>query len=432
MTAAGLLLALAACGGGDAVDEMSQARALAASQPVVLTPQGPNAVSRWNGIATATAAQPASPAGATLSERVGSPGTDVTTVQLAVYDALAPIAGTHEAYGVQPGGPAAGASMDAAVAEAAYRVLLGLFPSRAATYEAAHTADLAAIADGEAKARGIALGAQSAAGWLALRANDGRDVALTPYVPGTAPGDFRGLNPVNRIAPFIKPFAMQDNAQFRVPAPPALGSAAYAASLNETRAFGGTVSAQRTPAQAEQARFFAEPPDPYTNRNLQRLATVNTALFDNARLLAMLWVVRSDSVGGCFESKYFYQRWRPLSAIPLADTDGNAATVPDVSWTPFLPTPNHPEYPAAHSCVHGGIAEVLRSFYGTKRVVFDFDSLGSHTTRHYEWTDDLVRDSADARVYGGMHFRFSTEAGADLGKAVGQWVTQHRFRALKQ
>jgi hypothetical protein len=105
--------------------------------------------------------------------------------------------------------------------------------------------------------------------------------------------------------------------------------------------------------------------------------------------------------------------------------------VADPTWSPFLPTPNHPEYPAAHTCVHGAVAEVLRSFYGTTRVVFEFDSTVTGTTRRYEWTDDLPRDIGDARVFGGMHLRTSTEAGTALGKGVGQWATQQRFRALK-
>lgn len=426
------LLALlgASGGGGDARAESGRAPAPGAAPAVTITSHGPNVVSIWNEIAFATTQVPASPAGATPSERVAGP--DVATVQLAVYDAVIAIAGTHKPYAIKPATPAAGASMDAAAIEAAYRVLKALFPSRGDKYEAAYASGIGALPAGDAKARGMAIGAEVAAGLLALRAADGRETVLPPYVPGTLPGQFRpaGPNLVGRLNPVIRPFATQDHAQFRPGPPPALDSAGYAADLNEVKAIAGTTSTLRSAGQTEVARFYTEPPPPWGWRNRLRFATASPSLADNARLTAMLEVAVVDAVGACFDAKYAYHYWRPTTAIRQADTDANPATDADPAWTPFVPTPNHPEYPAAHGCNNGAIAEVLRSFYGTKRVQFAFDSAVTGTTHHYQRTDDLVHEVNDARVWGGMHFRHSAEVGAELGKDVAKWVVKRHFRPV--
>jgi hypothetical protein len=417
---------LAACGGGGT--PAATGADLESNSHVVVASFGPNVVSTWHDVAFATASVPASPSGATPEERVAGP--DLTTVHLAMYDAVMAIAGTHEPYAIKPSTPGVGAgaqAMDAAAIEAAYRTLKGLFPSRGDKYEAAYGSSIAAIPDGESKTLGKAIGAEVAAGMLALRANDGRLTVLSPYVPGTGPGQFRNATPVNRIAPYIRPFATNSHSQFRAPPPYALGSAQYATDLNETEAMGGAVSTQRTAAQTEIARFHTEPPEGFWARNLRQFAMASPSLADNARLLAMLSVAFRDSSGGCFESKYQYNFWRPLSAIPLADTDGNPATDLDPQWTPVVPSPNHPEYPAAHGCASGAVMETVRAFYGTKNVSFDFNSAVTATTHHFDRTDDLLKEVKDARVWGGMHFRTSVDAGAELGKDVAKWMTKNHF-----
>ncbi|HEY5322066.1 MAG TPA: vanadium-dependent haloperoxidase, partial [Caldimonas sp.] len=352
---------------------------------------------------------------------------DLATVQIAVYDAVMAIAGTHRPFAMTPTAPAAGASQEAAVAAAAYGVLSGLFPSRGAAYQAAYDAQLASLPDGSAKTLGLAVGAEVAAGILALRAADGRMVALAPYVPGTAQGQFRGTNPVGRPNPFIKPFVLTSNAQFRAPAPPALTSIAYAADVNETKALGSATSTTRTAEQTETARFHTEPPPNFWPRNMRNFAMTARSLPEQARLMAMIWVAQADAGNACFESKYFYESWRPASAITL-DGDGNAATVVDPAWTPVVPTPNHPEYPAAHSCVSAAMAEVLRSYYGTADVTFDMTSTVTGSSHHFTTTTALVDEVQMARIAGGMHFRSATVAGAALGKSVGAWVTANAFK----
>jgi hypothetical protein len=425
---------LAACGGGGSEDtSASRAQPQRANEPVVIGSLGPNPVSVWSGIAFATGSAPASPAGATPEERVGAVSVDLTTVHLAMYDAVIAIAGTHQPFAIRPATPAAGASQEAAVIEAAYRVLKGLFPSRGALYESAYAAGIGALPDGDAKARGMAIGAEVAAGILALRANDGRETVLPPYVAGTDPGQFRPANPnvVGRLNPYIRPFTTTSHAQFRAGPPPALGSALYAADLNEVKAIASATSLLRTVEQTEVARFFTEPPPPWQWRNRTRFATANANLADNARLTAMIHVAAADAIAACFETKYHYNFWRPITAIRLADSDANPATEADATWSPHLPTPNHPEYPAAHGCDDGATAEAVRSFYGTKNVHFAFDSTVTGTTHVYESTDDLVHDVRNGRVWGGMHFRNSVVVGTELGKEVAKWVAKHHFRPVE-
>ena len=397
-----------ACGGGDDA-------AAAPDQPVTITVAGPNAVSTWNEIASATVNVPGAATG-TPEEKSPNFAADLATVHVAIYDAVMAIVGTHQPYAVIPPSADADASQEAAVASAAYRVLLGLFPARAA--------------DGPAKTKGIAIGAEAAAAVLALRANDGRSVVLATYVPGTGPGQFRGLNPVGRNGPYIKPFALTSNAQFRAPPPPALTSATYAADFNETRLLASATSTTRTADQSQLALFGTATPPLYLESNLRMFATTSRSIAEHARLMAMVWVAVNDTGNACFESKYFYERWRPTSAITLADTDGNSATDVDVAWIPVVPTPNHPEYPAAHSCNSSAVAEVLTAYYGTPNITFDFVGAGPATgiTRHYTSMPAMLQDIQMARIAGGMHFRTSTVEGEALGRSVAQWIVAHRFK----
>jgi len=415
-------------GGGGGTTERPTAEPLGVGTSVVITSHGPNLVSRWHEVATATINVPATPTGATPEERVGGP--DIATLQVAVYDATMAIAGTHKPFATTPVAPAGGASMEAAINEAAYRVLLGLFPSRTDKYQAMYDTEMAKIVDGPAKILGIALGAEVAGATLALRANDGRSVALPPFVAGTGPGEFQPSNPnlVNRVSPYIRPFVLSGVDQFRPDPPPALTSALYATDLNEVKAYGGAVSALRTPEQLEIARFNTESPAVQAPRNLRRLATTQESLAENARLLAMLTVASADASLACFDAKYTYLFWRPRTAIPQADLDGNPATEVDAGWLPVVPTPNHPEYPAAHACALSSISETLRGFFGTKKVAFDWDSTVTATTRHYATTDEFIREGMDARVWGGMHFRNSTEVGAHIGRKTAQWMMRDHFQ----
>jgi len=160
-------------------------------------------------------------------------------------------------------------------------------------------------------------------------------------------------------------------------------------------------------------------------------ATTGRSIAEHARLMAMVWVAANDAGNACFESKYFYERWRPRSAITLADTDGNSATDVDAAWVPVVPTPNHPEYPAAHSCNSSAIAEILTAYYGTPNITFDFVGAGPATgiTRHYTSMPAMLQEIQMARISGGMHFRTSTAEGEVLGRNVARWILATKFKA---
>jgi hypothetical protein len=399
-----------------------------AAPPVTVAANQPNVVSYWNDIANQTVLA-TSTVNTTPEEQRPTFFFDLASVHVAIYDAVVAIEGRYKPFAVKPTGPATGASTEAAVSAAAYGVLKALFPNRSAQYQAAYEQRLAALPDSPAKTTGLALGSEVAAAVVGLRANDGRSVALAPYVSGTAAGQFRSANPnpVFRHFPSIKPFALDRLDQFRPAPPPALNSAAYAAALNETRSLGGTVSALRTTEQLEMARFHTEPPPVAITRNLGRFASSTANVADAARLMAFIYVSYVDAIGACFDAKYHYQSWRPVSAIHMADADGNDATPIDVAWTPVLPTPNHPEYPAAHSCTSGSLGEALRSYYGTPNITFTWDSKVTGTTRTYAGVDAFNAEAGSARIYGGMHFTHSTVAGEELGKRVAQWVALRHF-----
>ncbi|HMO49449.1 MAG TPA: vanadium-dependent haloperoxidase [Rubrivivax sp.] len=392
---------------------------------------GPNMVAYWDEVAAATITAPPSASDTTEAERFPNTSFDMPSVHVAMYDAAMAIAGTHQPFKVAPATLAEGASMEAALSAAAYGVLKGLFPNRSALYQTKYDAALATIADGAAKTQGIALGTEIAKAMVADRASDGRATVLPAFVPGAEPGQFRGVNPIGRTNQYVKPFSIESASQFRAPGPPALDGAAYAADVNETRDLGGATSTTRTVEQTEAARFNTEPPPRFWSRNLHQFATSQPTLAENARLMALLYVVQADLSIGCFESKYHYLFWRPTSAINLADTDGNPATEADPAWTPVVPTPNHPEYPAAHACTFGGIGEALRSFYGTRRLKFSFDTTVSGIspagmTHAYESIEDMNNEGL-ARIWGGMHFRTSVEHGRSLGEQTAAWVVARHF-----
>ena len=361
---------------------------------------------------------------------------DLATLHVAMYDAVIAIAGGFKPYAIKPVAPTAGASQEAAAGGAACGVLQALFPNRAPKYAAACAPYLATSPGAPAVLKGIAVGIEVAHGIVALRANDGRLNTLV-YVPDGTPGNFIPSSPalVGLNAQFIRPFAVKSVAQFRAPPPPALNSERYEQDFNLTKELGSATSTTRTPEQSEIARFHTDTPG--LGRNLRRFSNDTRSIAANARLMAMIFVAQADVASTCFESKYHYARWRPRTAIPAADTDGNDETIADPTWLPFLPTPNHPEYPAAHSCVYSALAGSLRGFFHTSHVHFDLDSNaflaidGTVHVHHFDSLPQLLAEARLARIAGGMHFRTSTLRGIQLGTRVSHYVNAHYFRPVK-
>lgn len=407
---------------------------LLASPPIPAAPGAPvtvaignkNAVSAWHDIAAATYNGKGS--GVTSDEELRPVmQADLATVALAMYDAACAIDGRYQPFAVRPRATSAGASIDAAIGAAAYGVLRGLFPNRGEHYQAAYDKFVAALPAGPARERGLALGTEVASSMLIMRARDGRSTAMAPFAPTAEVGKYRGPQAVLRFAGNMKPFMLERVSQFRPGPPPALASAAYAADFNETKALGGAGSTIRTEAQSKTVLFHTEVPWTGLTRNFGRLARSSANPADAARLLAAAYTINADVTLACFEAKYFYNAWRPYSAIADAALDGNPATEPEAGWRSSQHTPEHPEYPAAHSCIAAGLATLLRHYYGTSQVRFIFDSTATNTTRTYPDVETFMKEGAEARIAGGMHFRFSTVAGQKLGTDVASWALQKYF-----
>ena len=195
---------------------------------------------------------------------------------------------------------------------------------------------------------------------------------------------------------------------------------------------GGAVSA-RSPEQTLIARFYTTHPAlQFATAYRDLAARQGLDALRTARLMAMGSTAGADALIACLDAKYTYLAWRPSFAIPRGDTDGNPRTVADPGWTPLLPTPAHPEYPSAHGCVTYAETEVFERFLGTTRIDLDLRStIAEMPLRHFATGDDLRREVADARVWGGLHFRFSTQAGGRLGAEVANWTLAHAFRPLR-
>ncbi len=396
-------------------------------------PVSADVIADFNAIGARTMTTPpgAYPA-VTPEEHRGSVGTDLATLHAAMYDAVVAIAGGYEPFAVVPVSPSAGASQEAAAAAAACTVLTGLFPSRSPEY-AADCAPYQAGAGAGAVALGITLGIEVGQKMLAERADDGRDTDFV-YTPVGGVGRFEpfpaGSTPVNFFGPFIRPFTLTSAMQFRADGPPNLSSATYAYAFDEVKKLGVAGGASLSAEQQDIARFHTENPGIFTPRNLRVFLNQPTVV-ENARLGAMLWVAYADAMLGCFESKYYFDSWRPRVAIPAADADGNPATTADAGWTPFVNTPNHPEYPAAHACFGGVTLEVLRSYFKTPKVRFTWTSTVTGTSHEYPSVHHMLKELRLARIYGGMHFRFASDDGATLGRRTGRWVAKNYFQPVK-
>jgi hypothetical protein len=356
-------------------------------------------------------------------------------VQAAVYDAVVAIQGGYAPYHYQLSPRHPDASVDAAVAAAAHDVLVLYFPAQQATFDALLTSSLAAVPDGPAKTDGIAIGQASAASLIAFRQGDGFLANIGFVMPAPAIGVFQ--LPAGQLpgAPWLsqfRPFMLESPDQFRPGPPPALTSVAYALSFNESKYFGGANSQYRTPEESDIALFWTSAPIPQFNNMYQSvIARQNLPAVQAARLLAMTNVVGADALVACWDAKYTYLAWRPQFAIPQGDADGNPFTTGDPTWKPSQPTPAHPEYPSAHGCGSEAQTYALVSFLGTSNINVDITGNAAglvQPTRHYQTAAQLINEIGNARVWGGMHFRFSVNAGVRLGQHLAIWTLQRYFQ----
>ena len=368
-------------------------------------------------------------------------------VQASVFDAVNGIDRKYAPVHVPPAGPA-GASRRAAAVEAAYTALVALYPAQKSIFDARLAVSLTAIASDPHETSagitsGIAWGQTAANGILSWRATDGFTPAPPPFLGGTAVGEWRPTPPgfLPGAGPqfaYMTPWVIGAPSQFRPGGPPALTSARYAADFNETKTMGSISSPIRTADETIYAWFWAASTATYIWNHLAdtliergdrdedddsgRWGERRNSLLENARVLALLDLAMADAAIACWEAKYRYVFWRPVTAIPLADTDGNPATTPDPNWAPLFATPNHPEYPSGHSTVSGAAAVVLANFFGEKRHFTMDNDLLIGVTRSFRSFTQALDEVKNARIFAGIHFRSACDDGQTTGIQVANWV----------
>lgn len=374
-------------------------------------------------------------------------------VHSAIYDAALASEGGYQPYAITIDAPR-DTSSAAAIATAAHHTLvgspalglrglqpaLGLTPTQEAILDADYDNYLSAIREGAAKSNGIRIGEQVAVAIMMLRQNDGRETNptladLNPPAAGAGVWQQNSGTPLPPVLglrlPRITPLALTTASQFRPDGPNPLTSTAYAEDFNQVKELGRFDSPLRTPGQTTQALFWTDHDLRQWNDGMLRLAAARGLdLVQTARMLATAHVSGGDAMIACFDAKYFYWFWRPYQAIPRADMDGNLETTPDTDWQPLRATPNFPEYPSAHACHSGAVAEALRMFFGSDQISLSLDSRVTGTVRHYDRFHDVVKDVNEARVLAGFHFRNSDQEGAHLGRDVARFVATHLFQPI--
>ena len=377
-------------------------------------------------------------------------------VQGAVYDAVNAIDRGHRPYLVQPNANPTD-SKEAAAATAAFRVLVGfdnlagLFPSQLPTWQPVYDAYIAGLPDNPpgSKAAGIAIGEATAAAMLTARMNDGR-FGPPPALYPPAPGIWRPTPPnfANDPAPWVgnvRPFIVPSAEMLRTDGPNALTSADYAEDFNEVKELGSLTSTTRTADETDAAIFWQDQAMALWNRIFRTLAaSQNLDIVENARLFAMENLAAADALIGCWNDKYYWQFWRPITAIREADTDGNPATQADPTWLPLfdpttpvcnpppLVTPPFPDHPSGHCCATAAFVHTLQNFFGTDKIAFSaLQQQILVPTRSFDRFSDALKEVIDARVWAGIHFRTADVQGSVLGKKVAHYLEKHYFQPVR-
>jgi hypothetical protein len=435
-----------------------------ASPALATLPPG-NAVQQWNKIAEDTVVG----SGTFQPEGV----VYMAYVSAAVYDAVVAIEGGFEPYGSSITAPP-GASVDAAVVEAAYRTQWAYFPPESCPasppnvrefclgvrprLDAFYAEALALIPDGAPKDDGRAVGLAAANNIIALRSGDGRMTPINvsssfPTLP-PGPGVWRLTPPFAAPqTPWVgqmRPFILQSLDKYLPDPPPSLQSLEWVEAFNETKAYGALNGSARTDEQTFIARFWSAHVVRQYNRVVREIADASGfGLLETARLAAMINLIGADSLMATFNAKYHYLFWRPVTVIDptavISDgfgpvpgyDDANLATVEQMGWRPLMTTPNHPEYPSAHGSITSAVAEVFTTVLGTNQINLDihgFDPAGPpgnlDAVRHFDAPNDLRHEIIDARVWAGFHYRFSDVAGVVLGRQVAKFDLRHAFQPV--
>jgi len=353
-------------------------------------------------------------------------------VHVAMFDAVNSIEPRYRPYLVQLSADSA-TSKEAAAATAAATVLSTIDEKTSGEMKTALAGYLASIPDGTAKSDGIKLGAAVAAKVLEARANDGSN-APDAYRPRTTPGVYVPTAiTISSMWPEMTPFAIAKPSQFRPAAPLSLESKEWATDYNEIKDYGGAASAKRTAEQTEIARFWlVGPPVAYHPFVRQLAIAKQMSVVDTARFMALVSVGLTDAIIAVLDAKYHYNFWRPITAIRNGDNDNNPATEREATWQPIAPTPMHPEYPCAHCIQSGSVAGVVRAVLGTTDIpeIAMTSPTAAGVTRRWSSMTVLTEEIANARVWAGFHYRFSTRVGTDMGLRVGDYVAKNVMQPL--
>jgi hypothetical protein len=360
---------------------------------------------------------------------------NMAMVHLAMFDAVNAIDRSYESYEADVKS-SRGASVEAAAAQAARDTLTALYPGRQADYDAALARHLEGIPNGRAR-QGIAVGKEAAREILAARVGDGAADIETYTPPDNNPGTWEPTPPdftppTSAHVPSVTPFATESSAQFRPGPPPELDSAEYTTAFNHVKAIGSATSAVRTADQSLVAMLYRLPLTNHQvwNRTAQTVArSQGNTLVENARMFALLNVGLHDGLQTSFASKFYYSLWRPITAIREAGDDGNDDTAADPTWMSLHPsTPPYPSYAGNAATIGAVCATVLAEFYGTDDVSFavDWSPYGfPGVTRTYAGFGEAADEHARSREYGGIHFRFDSDAGQQIGRGVGEYVVDN-------
>jgi hypothetical protein len=418
-----LLLTLAAPGG-------SAARRTTAGAEVVL---------EWNRI---------------LQDTVPSPHGVLTPryfalAHIAIFDAINAIEREYEPYHVRV--RVAGASPEAAAAQAAHDVLIAINPAAAATYDSALAAQLGENPSGFVR-RGAALGARVAREILEWRQNDGWVVSPFPaYSEPPLPGRWQSTPPNNPAAAFTHlqratPLALHSATQLLPAPPPALTSERYAADLNEVKLIGRATGSTRTDEQTVIARLWAGIAASGSGTATNFLTVWNNiaadvirerglSMVDAARVFVLMNVSVHDGLQTAQASKFVYGVWRPVTAIRQADTDLNAATEPDPSWLPLLTTPPYPSYAGNMATIGASAARALQRAFGTDQIAVTArwrQSGGQpEVTRQFNGFWEVAEQQSESRIYGGIHYRFDQVAAQQIGTSTAELVFANYMKARR-
>ena len=357
-------------------------------------------------------------------------------MHVAIFDAVNGIERRYTPYHVDATAPH-GASRRAAAIGAAYNTLVALFPSQKSAMDGELSSSLASLSaddedpeDSQSIDRGLAWGQQVANDIQAWRSSDGFNTVLPPVTGGLAPGQWRPTPPafqsmVTPQAATMLPYAIASPSQFRPAGPPALNSAQYAANFNETKTLGSAASSSRTAEQTLIASYWAGNSSVSWNRVASSLAIArHTTLSENARLFALMNLALGDATVAGWDSKLHFMSWRPVTAIPLADSL-NPDTVADPNWKPLLVTPRHPEYVSAHLIFSSASAGVLAAYFGDD-TTFSLESVSlPGVSRTCDSFSSALDEITLARIYAGIHFRSACVDGRSMGTAIAQYVLEH-------